>query len=694
MTKVSVLMLLILLTFSIAPAQWSHTGGPAGEGITSLAVKGNFVLAGAKSGVIYRSSDKGASWNKLQSLTGNHTRIIVDDSILYATTEGGGLFRSTNDGDAWTSMGANLPTTYINTFCALGSDIFIGTQSGLYRSSNNGGSWSLVNTGATGTYFSSVVISHSIIAASAGNELYVSTNKGTSWTSANSDLAGAYISTLTIDGSTMYAGSSSSLYRSTNNGAQWNKIGSTMLNIECVFANSGAIYVGSLGSGVYRSTDGGVNFSKISEGMSSNNIRTITEFGGTLFAGDYVDGIYRSITNGNSWNISNKGLQEQKVSTLAILQNAQGASTIFAGAASVSSLSNSLMRSTDNGTSWAALLPPLRLTDNPSIAAMATTVLVGGEDGYVGRSNDAGASWKLLPLRPSGTIKALHIRTSTMLAGFDWYGIYRSTNNGESWDTTSMPYQTYRTIYSIASNDSVFFMCTREGFYRSNDDGKTWIKKSTGLPSFISEQSMTMATVQNSVIIAGDAGVFRTTDRGESWTSSTSGLPLGRLLSVVATGSVFYACINGKGIYRSTDFGNSWKEFNEGLNDMNIYSLGVSNNEIFAGSLKGLWKRSSGATSVSGSVKSSVLKKYSLDQNYPNPFNPSTAITFHVQQDGNVSVKIYDLLGKNVATLVSGQFASGSYTTQWNASGFSSGVYLMRMESGKFSETKRIVLMK
>ena len=87
--------------------------------------------------------------------------------------------------------------------------------------------------------------------------------------------------------------------------------------------------------------------------------------------------------------------------------------------------------------------------------------------------------------------------------------------------------------------------------------------------------------------------------------------------------------------------------------------------------------------------------KFALHQNYPNPFNPATKISFDLPQDSKVSLVVYDLLGREVTRLVNNEFkVAGRYTYDFNAASLSSGVYFYRLEAGKFSETKRMVLIK
>ncbi len=89
-----------------------------------------------------------------------------------------------------------------------------------------------------------------------------------------------------------------------------------------------------------------------------------------------------------------------------------------------------------------------------------------------------------------------------------------------------------------------------------------------------------------------------------------------------------------------------------------------------------------------------VADKYSLSQNYPNPFNPTTKIDFAIPKQGFVSIKVYNMLGKEVAILVSKEMTPGSYSFDYNASKLSSGVYFYKMEVNGFSEVKKMMLVK
>lgn len=94
------------------------------------------------------------------------------------------------------------------------------------------------------------------------------------------------------------------------------------------------------------------------------------------------------------------------------------------------------------------------------------------------------------------------------------------------------------------------------------------------------------------------------------------------------------------------------------------------------------------------SVNTELPSEYSLSQNYPNPFNPSTNITFTLPQAGNVSLKVYDVLGKEVMTLADEFMQGGKYEVRMDASSLAGGVYFYKLVSGNFSETKRMLLVK
>ncbi|MCC6866090.1 MAG: T9SS type A sorting domain-containing protein [Ignavibacteria bacterium] len=94
-------------------------------------------------------------------------------------------------------------------------------------------------------------------------------------------------------------------------------------------------------------------------------------------------------------------------------------------------------------------------------------------------------------------------------------------------------------------------------------------------------------------------------------------------------------------------------------------------------------------------VNNEIPRKFELYQNYPNPFNPITNIKFDLPKDAQVTIKIYDLLGREVANLVKNEMKkSGTHHVKWNAGNLASGVYFYRIEAGNFVQSKKMVLVK
>ncbi len=126
--------------------------------------------------------------------------------------------------------------------------------------------------------------------------------------------------------------------------------------------------------------------------------------------------------------------------------------------------------------------------------------------------------------------------------------------------------------------------------------------------------------------------------------------------------------------------------------------LRVTNNFISDYSLSNIY--SFGQTLGKGNLNvlnwngNEIVKEYALEQNYPNPFNPSTTIRYQIPQDGIVTLKIYDILGSEVATLVNEQKAAGKYEVNFNASSLASGVYIYKIQAGSFTNSKKMLLIK
>ncbi len=88
------------------------------------------------------------------------------------------------------------------------------------------------------------------------------------------------------------------------------------------------------------------------------------------------------------------------------------------------------------------------------------------------------------------------------------------------------------------------------------------------------------------------------------------------------------------------------------------------------------------------------VNSYTLYQNYPNPFNPTTQINYSIEKAGMVTLNVYDVLGRKVASLINEYQTAGSHTLNFNAASLASGIYFYRLEAGNYNSVKKMILMK
>jgi hypothetical protein len=105
-------------------------------------------------------------------------------------------------------------------------------------------------------------------------------------------------------------------------------------------------------------------------------------------------------------------------------------------------------------------------------------------------------------------------------------------------------------------------------------------------------------------------------------------------------------------------------------------------------------KTTTGGITFSKNISSNVPDKFSLFQNYPNPFNPNTIIRFQIKDSRFVTLKVYDILGKEIATLVNEKLQPGEYETKFDGRNLSSGVYFYKLTTRDYSRTKRMIILK
>jgi len=365
----------------------------------------------------------------------------------------------------------------------------------------------------------------------------------------------------------------------------------------------------------------------------------------------------------------------------------------------ISTLDNGIYISSDNGDTWR------RPSGNyPSTPYLNGSALLNGKlffgTASPGRgvyvTADNGETWDSLS---NGLVDGgLGVTGNTLLGAFNGNlflsasKFYISENEGQNWVDVSNDIAVNPTIWA-AAYDGTNYYCSEKFVYKSTD-GHSWtITTGTNLP--FENIRRLVSSGSNLLAIPQSGGVYTSSDEGETWTKTLTEFAS----TMFEWNGRAYAVATW--IYVSDDNGITWTKLQEtGLQPTGLTVLNANSTFLFAGqnttTSGSLW-RNDLATSVEQN-NDELATDFKLAQNYPNPFNPSTNIKFSIPQSGFVSLKIYDVLGNEIAELVKEKLSSGSYSVEFNADvvnqSLASGVYFYRLQSRQFSQTKKLMLIK
>lgn len=192
-------------------------------------------------------------------------------------------------------------------------------------------------------------------------------------------------------------------------------------------------------------------------------------------------------------------------------------------------------------------------------------------------------------------------------------------------------------------------------------------------------------------------GVFLSSDNGTNWSAFDIGSEHVAINTFAVSGTNIFVGTNGRGIFLSTNNGASWRPVSTGsVWNYEITALAVADTYVYAGIMgTGVWKRPISEMITGAEEEHSVLPHgFWLEQNYPNPFNPSTTIKFQIPKSSFITLKVFDLLGREVVTLVNEEMTPGSYNRRFDGSGLASGVYQYRLQAGSYTQTRKLILQK
>jgi len=676
-------------------ASWTSSGGE-GFGTTPLitAASENYILGGNVTFATYRSTDNGASWAELGSPYAVRS-IAMQDSIALASGYAGwagvpiGIFRSNDYGATWNLMHECQPeevrgnpialsgiravagiTDYPNCYALSSTDagltwpdsvnincnsinsivfspvqsginfVFAGTDSGVFRSSDNGAHWAAENNGLTSTLVYSLACTmqgaggQTTLFAGTGGGLFFSTDFGDTWSQTLGPSQWVY----TSDGSTLYAGASNGTYYS---------IGVLGQKFDYKYC-----------SVIYRSTDDGQNWAEMYSGYLDRNAQATS----LAVAHDNSNGLH--LLAEGAWS------PPPYVQSYLVLSS-----------------------STDKGVSWKTTYNDSVLVQGALMASSSIVLMsaIGNSilSAYVFRSTDAGNTWTIVDTVPA-YMKALStdgnkiyvggsiLRSSRVTATLTQY-LEVSTDQGITWAHVASPLDSQKTV----SNPTTDTLSVITSLY------------ATGPHLLIGMEAYEFYESVLELSVVNGGGLYHLVQDGSTWDLVDSALMGRSVFGFAASGSSIFAATDS-GVFRSTNDGTSWTDISSGMNNIYVQSLFVSGSYLFASTSNGLWKRPlSEITSVGRSQSATMIpESYSLSQNYPNPFNPATIIKYQLPENSIVTLKVFDVVGREVLTLVNAVQHAGSYTIHFDGSALASGVYMYRLTTEHFIDVKKMILLK
>ena len=659
--------------------------------------------------VFYSSLDDGQTWYPTSITYGWIFEVVtnMEHIIVSRATAGGQLpfqaFQSDDNGVTWRGILAAANGFYASSgfmYSDLGNIFAVaGFNNSTLLLKLNGQRWDLIGAQIPQVSFRSVnfpqqpqltpaptAIDHDerIYVGTVSNGLYITSNRGSAWTQS---LPGLHVTAVAVRspqeivvGTSPNATRNGGVFTSADTGRTWTFLGLANEHIT-------SISIGDAGE-IHAATSTGVFHYSGTPGNWDNISPSTEPYGGVLlshshsiFAAAITKGVFRSSDSGESWGRS--GIPKEDIASLLL----PGDGSVVAG-----SLGNRVFVSTNTGGTWGQTFPG-EICDNVYTFLEAPPRILAGTDCGIYSSTDGGRLWEDVSQTQftGGAFGLAGNGQGKIFAGTN-FGVHASTDNGTTW--TSSGLSAYK-ITSVVVNgaDECFALSGANGVFVSTDGGTTWT--SAGLAR---SDLQTIAANGLNVYVGAGGGIYASTDKGGTWTFSP--VVDAFVYSLAFTNASTIVAGTGGGIYVSIDGGISWVQRNTGLSQGIILSVAVDpQGYLYAGALHGgVYKSTQILTGVEEKQRSAV--SFGLMQNYPNPFNPVTVIRYSVPVGQSfltvnpVSLRVYDMLGQIVATLVDGPKAPGEYSAQWDATNAPSGMYFYRLVAGSFSDVRKMIYLK
>jgi photosystem II stability/assembly factor-like uncharacterized protein len=372
-----------------------------------------------------------------------------------------------------------------------------------------------------------------------------------------------------------------------------------------------------------------------------------------------------------------------------------------------------LIKTTNSGISWAPLSSGLSSDINSVYFYNATTGLACGNSGNIIITTNAGSSWNPVVSGVTDNLYAISFfnYSNGVCSGSSGTLLY-TTSGGLNWVVAVNGFlSSYYAIHmpsaanAIAGGVNTIFQPL---IARTTDGGANWNYSSFYLNSnegnirgiYFVDPSTGFAV---SNVWNGQGAISYTSNGGINWATQ---LFTHALNSITFPGSITGYTVGSNGyILKTTDAGTSWVPQASGVTSV-LRSVAFTDSLLgFAAGDGGVIIKTTngGITSVT-EVSNHIPGDYQLSQNYPNPFNPVTKIKFQIPLSRGVSalggrgvlssLVIFDVMGREVSTLVNQHLNPGTYEVNWDASNYPSGVYVYKLTSGDFTDSKRMILIK
>jgi len=539
------------------------------------------------------------------------------------------------------------------------------------------------------------------------------------WTTTTTSIGRVYA--MAIDEtspSTMYAvGIDQGVFKTTDGGVNWTQINNGILNTAvqtiAICKNSPQVlYAGTTAGtndGVYKTTDGGASWTRVINGITepagslgitallvhptNPNIAWAAVFSSTA---DAVNGIYKTTDGGANWFVSNTGIGAIK-NFISFAMSPTDPNTIYAGssfAVATSTGPTAIYKSTDGGANW--VLSSNGLPTDPTEINPVRTMQVSSAN-------------------PNVVIAGLFVNTATLLGGF-----YVSTDAGANWvqKNNGLPIVQALLLRSSAIRpvfDNQFYLGldysggTNIGVWATTDGGNNWFDFNGGtMLNTYTVRALVFNPSGNHTLFAGRASGTANLGGVYEYTFSFVPVELVSFSAEVFSNNVTLSWITATEINNSgfqierrntgTDVWMNMGFVNGSGNSTETKYYSFTDNSVSVGNYFYRLKQVdyNGNSTYSSEVEVTVLpvSEYTLKQNYPNPFNPSTKIAFSIPKSSFVSLKVFDILGNEISTLVNGDLPQGSYEVEFIAKDLPSGVYFYNITAGEFSKTMKMNLLK